>query len=186
MSQRDRERWEAKYEKPQSLGAPQPSLAWIARVTGNARALDIACGRGRHSLALTDLGYRVVAVDIARGALQRLAATGPPAIVPVQADLDDWPFAPACFDLIVQVDFLDRSLFAPMRKSLRPGGLLLIDTFKQTAPAPDRFGPGNPAFRLEPGELERTFGDWEILKQSEQNADAEHASRAAILVRRSA
>ncbi len=191
MSKEDRSRWESKYERSAAdsdTAPPGESLSWLKPVETPLIALDLACGRGRHSLTLAALGYRVVAVDIARPALTALTAlaeAGPSTISPVQADLDCWPFASDAFDLIVQYDFLDRSLFGSMRSTLRPGGLLLIDTFRQSETGADRFGPSNPQFRLRPGELEEEFGDWEIVRSAQRAADDTHASRAAILVRRS-
>ncbi|CAJ1357602.1 unnamed protein product [Effrenium voratum] len=39
---------------------------------GSGRALDLGCGRGRHSLVLLDLGYEVTAVDRDAAALEQL------------------------------------------------------------------------------------------------------------------
>lgn len=185
MSTHDREHWEAKYAEFAQPGRAHASVGWLPRARAGQLALDIACGRGRHSLALRDLGYHVVAVDIARQVLAAPTLAGQASIFPLQADLDAWPFAEKCFDLIVQCDFLNRELFADLRNSLRPGGLLLIDTFRRSEGEADRSGPRRPEFRLAPGELERTFGDWDILRHSERAAGPDQAARAAILVRRS-
>jgi len=148
-------------------------------------ALDIACGRGRHAIALHAKGYTVVALDIARAALARPELNSRSGILPVQADVECWPFRSASFDVIVQYDFLDRGAFAAIRRALIPGGLLLIDTFLAVPEGINGPGPRNPAFRLAPGELARTFADWEILRLAEQPGDAFKSARAAILVRRS-
>ena len=185
MSTQDREHWESKYAESSQPAPPHASIAWLPQARSDQLAVDIACGRGRHTLALRDLGYRVVAVDIARAVLASPVLAGRASIFPLQADLDAWPFAKNSFDLIVQYDFLNRELFAGMRDSLRPGGLLLIDTFHRSDGQADRFGPKRPEFRLAPGELKRAFGDWEVLRHSEQAAGPGQAARAAVLVRRS-
>lgn len=185
MSKHDRKHWESKYAEASQPGRPHASIAWLPQAGTDQLAVDIACGRGRHTLALRDLGYHVVAVDIARPVLASPVLADQAAIFRLQADLDVWPFAKNSFDLIVQYDFLNRELFAGIRDSLRPGGLLLIDTFRHSDDEADQVGPRRPEFRLACGELERTFGDWDILRHSEQATGPGQAARAAILVRRS-
>lgn len=94
----------------------------------------------------------------------------------VQFDADAWPFGPGTFDLILQTDFLDRGILPEVLTSVRPGGLILIDTFAGPG-GPGTTGPSNPAYRLRAGELTEHFADWEVL---------EHActdGREAILAR---
>lgn len=189
MSREDRRRWEDKY-RDHSRAAPLhcrdsldslDSMDWLPTPGTSAIAVDIACGSGRHIDALLSAGYRVVAADIARTALIKLAQHHRRERVwPLQVDLDDWPFAAGVFDLIVQCDFLDRRIFPPLRESLRPGGYLLIDTFCTTTAA-IHAGPRNPAFRLRPGELQQRFADWEIVRSS---GGVEGAQRAAMLARK--
>lgn len=185
LSDRDRKRWETKYADKAQAGEPRSTIDWLPPADDNQLALDLACGRGRHSLALVELGYKVVAMDIAMSALSGDSFAGNPQIFRVQADVEHWSLRQAAFDLIVQFDYLDRNALQAIGNSVRPGGLLLIDTFLRSDTVIDRFGPRNPEFRLAPGELERTFQDWEILHLVEQAAGPDNAARAAILVRRS-
>jgi SAM-dependent methyltransferase len=101
-------------------------------------------------------------------------------LLPVQADADAWPFAASAFDLVVQVDFLDRSLFAPLRDSLCRGGLLLIDTFLDQGRR-NLEGPSRPDFLLAAGELPRAFADFELLRYDERRGDS---ARATLLARK--
>lgn len=183
MSENDRVRWEAKHEdaRVRPLGEPEPTLEWVPITSGPARALDLACGRGRHCGALLGRGYQVIAVDVAVTALREIRQRYADAcgrLFAIQADLDLWPFAPDCFDLILQCNFLARGLFPHVKLSTRPGGLVLIDTFGVDDPSAQ--GPRNASFRLEPGELERSFGDWEILRLVSRRSP----NREAILARR--
>jgi SAM-dependent methyltransferase len=145
-------------------------------------ALDVACGLGRNAFLLARRGYRVVAADISRIALltiDRELASGAE-IQCVQFDADGWPFAPECFDLVVQISFLDRRGLTDLRASVRPHGLVLLETFVGD-PAADRPGPRSADHRLKYGELARIFGDWEVLRIEERSPPD---ARAAILVRR--
>ena len=58
---------------------------------------------------------------------------------------------PDSFDLIVVVHYLHRPLFPALVSALRPGGVLVYETFTRAQAA--RGKPTNPAFLLEPGEL---------------------------------
>ena len=180
MSERDRERWEAKYrERTTAPMRPLPSLEWIAPAHAGAVALDVACGAGRHCRPLIERGYRIVAVDIAAAALRmmKVAIAFDDSLMRIQADLDAWPFARDVFDLVVQCDFLDRRLFRDLKESVRPGGCVLIDTF--CGPAVDGRGPSNAEYRLEQGELARVFSSWRI-----ERAGSAEADRDAILARK--
>lgn len=121
--------------------------------------LDVACGGGRHTVYLQELGHPVTAVDIDTKRVR--AATGhirAGTIDIVEADLEhgDWPFPDRRFDGVVVVNYLYRPLLPLLADSLAPGGILLYDTF---AVGNERFGkPANPDYLLEPGELLREFG----------------------------
>ena len=124
--------------------------AWSARLAPG-RALDLACGSGRHARYLASLGHDVTAVDREPQDI--------PAVRFVRADLEDgspWPLPGAQFDLVVVANYLHRPLFAHIERALAPGGMLLYETFMA---GNERFGkPSNPAFLLRPGELWRAFG----------------------------
>jgi SAM-dependent methyltransferase len=183
MSQADRDRWDARHAAadgpPTRVAA---SMAWLppARERRSV-ALDLACGTGRNTRALVEGGYRVVAADVSRIALRTLRRSGidGSASALVQIDVDTWPFASASFDVIVQVDFLDRGRLAMIRDTVKPGGLLLIETFAGDA-LPGHPGPRRNAWRLAHGELSSSFADWNILRI----ADEPGRDRAAILARR--
>ena len=185
MSIEDRTRWDEKHRRSSTAGTltARPSVLSLPPPGARGRvALDLACGRGRHALALRNAGWLVVAMDASGEALRRTreaCGTGD-GILAVQADADIWPFAPASFDLVVQVDFLDRSLFPAMKESLRPGGLLMLDTFLDQG-RPNADGPSRPAFLLAPGELALAFGDLEILGLEETRADS---ARGCLLARK--
>ena len=184
MSEKDREIWDCKHEQAadSSLGTPLSSTRWISEAPSDGWALDLACGRGRHCGVLLARGYRIVAVDVSRKALecvrQRYATFGGRMVV-LQADLDDWPFASEAFDLVLQCDFLDRRLFPAIKASVRAGGCALVDTFAINDHSGS--GPRTPKFRLEQGELERAFSDWKSQRVEHRQSPS---PRSAILARK--
>jgi len=187
-----RRRWEEKHRREHSAG-PRPTLEWVAAAANTHRrphpiALDLACGQGRHSAELLNAGYDVIAADISANALGRLrsrcAGLGG-SLLAAQTDLDTWPFAAGCFDLTVQIDYLERSLLDPIKRSTRPGGLVLVDTFlddpaARTTGEPRAHGPSNPDYLLRPGELDDIFRDWTVIESGQW---ADPVPRAAVLAR---
>ncbi len=124
------------------------------------RTLDLAAGRGRNAVHLAGLGHRVVAVDLERPALDEIRALDP-AIALARIDLDRAAFRPASVDSIVCVNFLDRTLWPHFATWLRPGGMILLDTFLVDQRSLGH--PRNPAFLLERNELLRAFASWRVL-----------------------
>jgi SAM-dependent methyltransferase len=98
----------------------------------------------------------------------------------VQVDADAWPFARASFDVVVQIDFLDRRALPFLLASVKPGGFFLLDTFAGDAKA-DPAGPRSAEFRLLYGELEKVFVDWDLVHFAERLTPY---GRAAVLARR--
>jgi SAM-dependent methyltransferase len=115
--------------------------------------LDLACGQGRHARYLAGMGYRVEAVDRDSASLAGLA--GVAGITTRCADLEGapWPYPAGCFDGIVVSNYLHRPLVADLLAALRPGGVLVYETF---ALGNEKLGrPSNPEFLLRPNELLR-------------------------------
>jgi SAM-dependent methyltransferase len=132
--------------------------------------LDLACGSGRHAIWLAEQGFRVLAVDRDAGAIKALrdeASRRGLAIASEVVDLETGqPFPePDSFDLIVVVHYLHRPLFPSIVGALRRGGVLIYETFTRAQAA--RGKPTNPAFLLEPGELQRLVQPLEILASRE-------------------
>ena len=132
--------------------------AWVVRWADLVTAgtvLDLACGSGRHAKFFLERGVKVVAVD-------RKPQDIPGARF-IQADLEGgkpWPLPGEQFDGIVVTNYLYRPLFPKILESLKPGAILIYETFML---GNERFGkPSNPEFLLRPGELLEVFSDLEI------------------------
>lgn len=133
------------------------------------KGLDIGCGAGRDTVYLAMHGWDMTGVDYIPGALQRLQHLAATQQVNVTAWLRDLetghdPFADVLdghFDLICVARYLHRPLFPRLKRILKPGGILIYQTFMQGA---ERFGsPRNPNFLLKPGELGNLFSHSDIL-----------------------
>ena len=134
---------------------PLAPSAWVCRfaplIAPGGRVLDLACGRGRHARYLAGLGYRVEAVDRDSAALAALA--GVAGVTTRGADLEGspWPCGAGRFDGIVVTNYLHRPLVSALLAALRPGGVMIYETF---ALGNEKLGrPSNPEFLLRPDEL---------------------------------
>jgi SAM-dependent methyltransferase len=99
------------------------------------RALDLAAGNGRNARFLAERGFIVHAVDISNVALAPLAGLHP-GLHPICADLDHFDIAVNSYDLIVNIRFLHRRLFPQIYEGLRPGGVLIFESYVMRAGEP--------------------------------------------------
>lgn len=107
--------------------------AWFA----GKRCLDVGAGSGRAALSLIQRAAgRVVALDLARGALEQARAVLPPdpAVAIVQADALSLPFPDASFDFVHCNGVLHHTPdpargFRECVRVLAPGGLLVIGLY---------------------------------------------------------
>lgn len=162
---------------------PSYWFTWHAGwIKPGARVLDLACGRGRHALAAAALGATVVAVDrdpakLAAG--REEAARRSLAIEWVQADLErPWPdFGP--FDAVLQFNYLDRARMPQVVGLLRPGGVLLLETYLEIQRQLG-WGPVKDEHLLRMGELSRLVAPLEIVHAREAFEPADNAQWAAL------
>lgn len=158
---------------------------WVRKHAGllsqNLPILDLACGGGRHSLYLLELGHRVTAVDKDVTAIR--ANDGVQNLSIVEADLEagTWPFSNQLFAGIVVVNYLWRPIFNDLLTALAPGGVLIYDTF---AVGNEKYGrPSNPDYLLRSNELKRICAGLEIIDYAHGKTEAPSAVRQSIAAR---
>lgn len=179
----NRRQWESRYRERSDDGVRPPSqfLVEQCRQLPRGRALDVATGDGRHALYLARRGWAVDAIDFAYAGLACLVGIARRDRLPVtalQADLEVFPLPRDHYDAIVNVRYLQRSLTEALKCALRPGGMIVFETFLRDQ---QRLGhPKNPAFLLERGELADRFRDFEMLAYREGRCETE--SGPAFLV----
>lgn len=139
---------------PLDAAAPEPS-GWVRRfaplIPAAGEVLDLACGAGRHTRLLVDLGYRVEAVDRDAAALEALVAL--PGVTTRQADVEGgpWPYYSRGFDGIVVTNYLWRPLLPLLLNAMEEGAVLIYETFMSGNELLGK--PRRPEFLLRPGEL---------------------------------
>jgi dihydroneopterin aldolase len=101
------------------------------------KVLDVASGSGRHALFLASLGYQVEAVDrdeqalaqLSAGArVRRLAGIGS-RLLDLEPPPQELNLGHEAYDAILVFFYLNRPLFPYLIDALKPGGVLLYETF---------------------------------------------------------
>jgi tellurite methyltransferase len=181
-----RERWNRRYERQTKQPFPQTPAAWLTEnrttllAVNRGRALDIACGDGRNSAYLAQLGFEVDALDISDIAIDTLrtaAAQRGLTVNPRRVDLELDPIPRSIYDVIVMFNYLQRSLFAPLAKALAPGGILIVETVTR-AHLEDLGNDFDPRYVLNRNELRGAFPALDVLRYQECIAERSGSRRA--------
>nr|WP_037295295.1 class I SAM-dependent methyltransferase [Roseobacter sp. AzwK-3b] len=158
-----------------------------------ATALAVADGEGRNSVFMAERGLEVTALELAPSAIAKARALAAEKGVTVsfrETDVlaHDWP---ETFDLVVGIfiQFVgpdERArLFDGMRRSVKPGGLILLHGY---TPEQIALGTGGPPYAenmYTEDLLRAAFGDWQILEcrayEREISEGRGHCGRSALI-----
>ena len=169
MSAEDRAKWDGIYLRRALEAYPPPDALLVAYAPPPARpplrvALDLAAGLCQNALWLAEQGYLVNAMDISRVALERgraeMAMRNLRNINFINVDLDQVDLPREVYDLVCSFHYLNRALFPTLRASIKPGGMIIYQTYNirrlETQPDMTR------EYLLELGELPTFFPGWEV------------------------
>ena len=191
MSVEDQIRWNRKHAASGPLEAPSAFLREILESDAwripPGKALDLACGKGRNAIFLAAGGFEVTGIDISPAGLDegRRRAVGSSLTIDWrQCDLEQIELAVEDYDLIVQCNYWQRSLIAPIKRAIRRGGYVVCETYlidQQTLGHPHR-----PDFLLAHNELLDHFREFRVLlyREGKFAHGTEPAFRAGLLAQR--
>lgn len=120
------------------LFQPSPFLHATANMIPKGKVLDVAAGEGRHALYMASQGYEVIGLDRDENALAALTRTaqdhGLSNLSTRTVDLEQRPESPPSlgdqeYDGILVFFYLFRPLFPSILQALKPGGVLIYETF---------------------------------------------------------
>jgi tellurite methyltransferase len=187
MSLDDQARWDRQHAETHGMEPPSAFLRQILETDSwqfpPGRALDIGAGKGRNAVYLAERGFEVVAVDISKVALDvaRLHAQRKHLEIDFQQlDLEQSAFPEGEYDLILNINYLQRSLIPKIKTALKLGGHVIFETYLIDQQA---FGhPKNPHYLFAHNELLDHFRDFRVLyyREGKFSDGAEPSFRAGI------
>lgn len=159
--------WDERYREGKAMPDEPPALLTENRalLPQKGRALDIAMGSGRSTLYLASLGLRVTGIDVSAVGVEQCRQKAESlglSVETVVADLAHYTLPIEEYDLIVNFYYLQRDLAPGIVAALKPGGLLLFETYTVDQ-LQYGYGPKSPDFLLRPGELREMFAGLELL-----------------------
>jgi cyclopropane fatty-acyl-phospholipid synthase-like methyltransferase len=181
--------WQQRFAGPDYLFGTEPNafLKTHAHLLKKGqKALAIADGEGRNGVFLAEQGLDVLSVDISPRGQEKARKLAQKRGVTVRfelADLGNWAWPQAEFDVVAAIFFQFTGpagrdkIFAGIKKTLKPGGLLLLEGY---GPKQLEYKTGGPPHleNLYTRELlEQAFGDFSSLEVRAYDAVIEEGAR---------
>jgi SAM-dependent methyltransferase len=191
------ERWQERYATDEyRFGtAPNAFLAAQAHLLPKAgKALAIADGEGRNGVFLAERGLDVLSLDFspnAQGKARKLAAARGVTLRTEQADVINWSYPADTYDVVAAIFFqfaapLERAaIFAGIKRTLKKGGLLLLEGYGPRQLDYKTGGPGILENLYTREILEKAFGNFASLDIREYDVEihegAGHGGMSALV-----
>lgn len=150
------------------------------------KVLDVAMGAGRNSVFLASKGFDVEGVDSSQEAIKNALDHAKDKRVEISTHLvdleKDFFIKKESYDIIICFNFLQRSLIPYIKKGLRPGGIVVYETYIVDQA---QFGrPTNPDYLLKHNELLDLFHDFRCLRYHEGKIEKRKAAAGIIAKRK--
>jgi tellurite methyltransferase len=131
---KDKDRWDNKYSTEVYLfgESPIPFLVENVRLLPKGKVLDIAMGEGRNGVYLATQGFDVTGLDISEKGLNKahkLAKKNNTTIETRVVDLESFQLEPNTYDVILCTYYMQRDLFKQFQSALKPGGMIVVETY---------------------------------------------------------
>lgn len=185
-----RKHWDRKYAETEQLWAATPNRSFAGEADGLSpgRALDLACGEGRHAIWLAQRGWQVTAVDFSEVAIARGRARAARERVEIEfhcADLLDFEPEPGAFELVfllfLQLPGNERRLvLSRAAGALAPGGTFLLVGHDLENLDEGVGGPSDPSVLYTTDDIVAEIPGLEIEKAERVLRPVDDADRPAI------
>ena len=156
------------YASDRPAFSQNPSTVLVAAIEGvkPGRALDVAMGQGRNALFLARGGWSVTGFDVSGEGLNVARANAKKANLhfnAVPSSIEDFDYGEAQWDLIalIYVPHIahEGAAMDKLRRALKPGGLLVIESF-----ASDRQSAQRRPVDIDPAILKASLSNFEIVR----------------------
>jgi cyclopropane fatty-acyl-phospholipid synthase-like methyltransferase len=166
----EQERWETRFRAPGYAFGKEPNAflkAQTHRLRPGQSALSVADGEGRNGVWLAEQGLDVLTIDFSASALAKARALAEERGVKLRtevADVNHWTWPAEAYDVIAAIFIFvapaDRpTFFANLKKSLKRGGLLLLQGYRPEQLSYRTGGPGEADRMYTRALLEDSFRD---------------------------
>jgi SAM-dependent methyltransferase len=191
------EQWESRYATPEYAFGTEPNY-FLASVRSmlprQGRALAVADGEARNGVWLARQGLDVLSLDFSPTAQEkgrRLARERGVQVGFECADVHTWPYPEAAFDVVVEI-FTQFSTPAQrelkwvgMRRTLKPGGLLIVQGYTPKQLVYGTGGPGKLEHLYTREMLEQAFTGFKDMRfveeEREMHEGARHSGMSAVI-----
>lgn len=188
MSETEFDRWQQRFAGSGYLfgTAPNAFLKTQAHLLRKGQtALSIADGEGRNGVFIAEQGLDVLSVDfspLAQDKARKLAAERGVTLRVEQADIVAWQWPEAAYDVVAAI-FIQfaapperEKIFAGIKRTLKPGGLLLMQGYGPKQLVYKTGGPSRLENLYTRGLLQQAFGDFASLDIHEHDSVIEEGA----------
>ena len=191
------DRWQQRFSEPGYLFGTEPNAflkSCAPLLRKGERALAIADGEGRNGVFLAEQGLDVLSLDfspVAQDKTRKLAKERGVTLKVEQADITQWDWPEAAFDVVAAIFFqfalpAERTaIFAGIKKTLKPGGLLLLQGYGRKQIEYKTGGPSDVTRLYTREMLEDAFADFKELDIREHDSviheGAGHGGMSALI-----
>ena len=188
MALDDQARWDRQHAAKRAI---QETATFLKEIFEGDRwsislgqALDLAAGKGQNAIFLAERGFEVLGIDISLIALEEARKSAEEKSLNVnwqQADLDVIELPPLRYNVVLNFNYLQRTLLPQIKRTLKPGGWVVFETYlidQQTIGQPK-----NSDYLLLHNELLDFFRDFRVLyyREGKFPQSGEGAFRARLL-----
>ncbi|MGQ3685754.1 MAG: class I SAM-dependent methyltransferase [Candidatus Loosdrechtia sp.] len=166
--EQDRLFWNERYNVETYVYQKEPAdfLREHVDILPKGKALDIAMGEGRNAVFLAKNGFEVEGCDISEVAISKaykLAEENGVTIHAFTADLETYKLPENTYDVIICFYYLQRDLIPQIKNALKPGGVVVYETYTLENLEHGFGGPKNREYLLGQNELLRFFIDFQVI-----------------------
>jgi cyclopropane fatty-acyl-phospholipid synthase-like methyltransferase len=189
--------WDERFAAPEYIFGREPNrflVSQAALLQPGAAVLDVATGEGRNAVWLAQRGCRVTGIDISAKAIEKARRLAAESGLEVRFEVEDVrqrSWVADAFDAVVTI-FIQfaapaerRSVFEGMQRTLRPGGVIVLQGYTPKQLEYRTGGPPQADHMYTEPLLREAFAGWEILHLAEHedvlNEGIKHVGRSALI-----
>jgi cyclopropane fatty-acyl-phospholipid synthase-like methyltransferase len=189
--------WDERFAAPEYIFGREPNRFLVSQAAlfqPGAAVLDVATGEGRNAVWLAQRGCRVTGIDISAKAIEKARRLAAESGLEVRFEVEDVrqrSWVADAFDAVVTI-FIQfaapaerRSVFEGMQRTLRPGGVIVLQGYTPKQLEYRTGGPPQADHMYTAPLLREAFAGLEILHLAEHedvlNEGTKHVGRSALI-----